>query len=80
MVWEAGTNVKQTHVTVTASFTLEALIQSHGQVILSTPHVIISLRAAFNKYHVEAAINELTLSLKLDENGWAALMLFPYSV
>lgn len=72
---------KQTKdLSATASPTLKALIQSHGHVSVSTPHVIIPLRAAFNKYHVEAAIIELTLSLKLDENGWAAFMLFPYSV
>lgn len=80
VVWEAGTNNKRSHLTATASFTLEALVESRGQVIVSPPHVIIFLRAALDKYHVEAAINELTLSLKLDENGWAALMLFPYSV
>lgn len=55
---------------------LEALIESHGQVNISAPYMIISLREASNKYHVEAAINELTLSLKLDENGWAALISF----
>lgn len=64
----------------TASSTFKALIQSRRHVGVSAPRVIISLRAAFNKYNVEAAIIELTLSLKLDENGWAALMLFPYSV
>lgn len=56
------------------------LVGSHRQAIDSKPHVMISLREALNNYYVEAAINELTLSLKLDENGWAALMLFAYSV
>lgn len=53
---------------------LKALKQSPGQLIVSTLHNFF--HAVLNKYHVEAAINELTFSLNMGENGRAALMLF----